>query len=69
MTACAHCGDPKEAHTAKANVPVFTNTACVYAHDSDAPCFCYKYVAPHEPQEDTLPRTKSKRRATNGSRS
>ncbi len=37
---CA-CGDPRSAHTAKT---LSRNDACAYAHDSDAPCWCYKYT-------------------------
>ena len=35
------CGDPKSAHTAKT---LLRNDACAYAHDSDAPCWCYRYT-------------------------
>ncbi len=36
------CGDPEEAHTATCWSP-YSATACQYAHDSDNPCWCYKF--------------------------
>lgn len=40
---CADCGDERQHHIGRITQPVFSNTACVYAHDSDNPCWCYKF--------------------------